>query len=679
MAKTGIRFYYENGTSSSITSINCGNSQTQLSGTIRLTPFTGLTAFNGGNNGLQAVTNFNLLTNLKRFEIIGTNTVAFNINTLPTNLEYFDIRGANRISGNINTIKPALRVFNVQGSNSTSGNINTLSSLLVYCNTGLNTTIGDISSLKINCPNLTVYVNNGSNSTTGDIELLPDNLTTFETRGFNTIFGNISGIPNTLKHFVNTGSNSTSGDISSLPNLLEFVNWGNNITFGDVGNLISITPNLTSYSNRGFNTTTGNISSLPANLLIYENHGNNTTTGSINSLPANLLIYENLGNNTTSGRVELLPGSLQRYINSGTNAVSGSIVSLSANSNINYFQNSSLNNRISGDIQNLPAALEQFIISGGSGLIFGNISTLKQNLRNFTVAYGAGFTEEGVVLTNLVANFNGDVSALPRNMTSFQVDCSGKIVCNFKDLPPKLQLLNIRRASLSALNSDHEFYGDLNQLPRDLRLFRIDAGDTTTSKISGDLASIPRLCSTFSLYLPNNNVSNFQGKLSALPSNTVSFTLYHANNTFSDNLSSLPSSVTAFVMNSISLSGSLENLPSIEKYRYIALGGPNKVNYYDGVNAGYKYLPWGTMPQPIPFNMLRVFQINSSNFPVEHLVTLLIDLSGVSNWSLERIATFNYPSMPTISLSNPTYGTQVSAAIAAIQAKGVTLSVNTTP
>ena len=79
MSKTAIRLFFNNGNTETIKHIDCGSSSPYLKGDIRLNTFIGLTAFDGGDNGLEAVTGFSQLTALKRFEIVGANTVSFNI------------------------------------------------------------------------------------------------------------------------------------------------------------------------------------------------------------------------------------------------------------------------------------------------------------------------------------------------------------------------------------------------------------------------------------------------------------------------------------------------------------------------------------------------------------------------------------------------------------------------
>lgn len=228
MSKTAIRLFFNNEGSETIKRINCGSSSPYLKGAIRLNTFTGLTAFDGGDNGLEAVTGFSQLTDLKRFEIVGSNTISFDVSNLPVNLQYFDLRGSNTTSGNISALPPGL----------------------------------------------TYYTNLGSNTTEGNIDNLPSGLTVYQNYGVNTTSGNIGNLPDDLINFTNTGSNTTSGDIGTLPSdLTLYNNTGSNTTSGNIGML---PVNLEAFTNRGLNTTTGNLSTLPSNLIFYYNSGNNT-------------------------------------------------------------------------------------------------------------------------------------------------------------------------------------------------------------------------------------------------------------------------------------------------------------------------------------------------------------------------------------------------------------------
>ena len=194
MAESGIKFTYLSGGPDSITSIICLSSSPKLKGTIRLNTFTGLTSFDGGDNGLEAVTGFSQLTALKRFEIVGANTVSFDISSLPVNLQYFDLRGSNTTSGNISALPSGLTIYQNYGTNTTSGNIGNLPD------------------------NLTNFTNTGSNTTSGDIGMLPANLRSFNNRGLNTTTGNLSTLPSGLTYYNNVGNNTVysyyNGEIS---------------------------------------------------------------------------------------------------------------------------------------------------------------------------------------------------------------------------------------------------------------------------------------------------------------------------------------------------------------------------------------------------------------------------------------------------------------------------------
>ena len=117
MSKTAIRLFFNNENPETIKHIDCGSSSPYLKGDIRLNTFIGLTAFDGGDNGLEAVTGFSQLTALKRFEIVGANTVSFDISSLPVNLEYLDLRGSNTTTGNLSTLPSNLIFYYNSGNN----------------------------------------------------------------------------------------------------------------------------------------------------------------------------------------------------------------------------------------------------------------------------------------------------------------------------------------------------------------------------------------------------------------------------------------------------------------------------------------------------------------------------------------------------------------------------------
>jgi hypothetical protein len=111
MAESGIKFTYLDGDPDSITSITCLSSSPKLKGTIRLNTFTNLTAFDGGDNGLQAVTGFSQLTALKRFKIAEGNSLNFNISSLPVNLEYFNVGLGNTTTGNLCALPSSINLY----------------------------------------------------------------------------------------------------------------------------------------------------------------------------------------------------------------------------------------------------------------------------------------------------------------------------------------------------------------------------------------------------------------------------------------------------------------------------------------------------------------------------------------------------------------------------------------
>jgi hypothetical protein len=185
MAKSGIKFTFLSGGPESITTINCLSSSPLLKGTIVLTSYTNLTAFQGGNNGLENVVGLKNLSALEIFSVLGDNTLNINLSSLPVNLSVLDIRGQNEIVGNIEDLPNNLGLYNVFGSNKTTGDIKDLPGFLItYRNLGNNTSFGNIKDLP---SGLLFYDNEGLNTTTGSLSTLPTNIRYFKNLGNNTI------------------------------------------------------------------------------------------------------------------------------------------------------------------------------------------------------------------------------------------------------------------------------------------------------------------------------------------------------------------------------------------------------------------------------------------------------------------------------------------------------------
>jgi hypothetical protein len=188
MAKTTINLLYQNGGPGNIRSINLGQNGTEsnpLSGTIKLTQFTNLTAFEGGSNGIENVIGLKNLNSLVIFSVLGNNTLNINLSSLPNNLEVFDVRGQNIVNGNIANLPNSLNIYNNLGNNITTGDIAALSgNLIQYRNRGNNTTFGNIQNLP---SSLIIYDNEGNNTTTGCLSTIPSSIIYFRSLGSNTV------------------------------------------------------------------------------------------------------------------------------------------------------------------------------------------------------------------------------------------------------------------------------------------------------------------------------------------------------------------------------------------------------------------------------------------------------------------------------------------------------------
>ena len=159
MAKTGITFTYLNGGPESITDIVCLSSSPRLKGTVILTPFYNLTAFDGGKNDLEEVIGISSLTALETFKIgddlqfgsgADENTVGFNLSQLSRSLKTFEVYGSNTTTGDISSLPSGLTVYRNRGQNTTTGNLSTLpSSIRRYENQGLNTVYNYYNGAKL--------------------------------------------------------------------------------------------------------------------------------------------------------------------------------------------------------------------------------------------------------------------------------------------------------------------------------------------------------------------------------------------------------------------------------------------------------------------------------------------------------------------------------------------------
>ena len=656
MAESGIKFTYLSGGPDSITSIICLSSSPKLKGTIRLNTFTGLTSFDGGDNGLEAVTGFSQLTALSSFRINGANTVGFDISALPVNLETFSVLGSNTIIGNFVDLPNNLTNFTLEGNNTVGGDIQDLPASLVYYNhkhvgglfsssylnsskTGnlssiqaiglstfncfnANTITGDISSLKVLTPDLQILNIGGSNTVTGSIEELPDSLTSFTLLGSinQTTYGNISGLPPNLIIFDNRGRNTVTGTFSNMPSGLEVLRIvGFLTTVGGPLSSLTTRNNLKVLQTQGPGRTTGNFTELPLNLEEFRitSSNDNETTGSLADLPRGLKIFQHrtpILQNTVTGTFSQLPSGLELFdVLFSTQTITGSAISLPRQ--LEVYRNSG-RGFITGNFEDLPVTLTElntFSTVGSANTLSGNLSALPRGL---TIWQLWNFAD-----TNSTV---GNVKDMPRGMVEFQdTSNNSNIFGAVVDLPRSLTRFRVNR--VDNLN------GELRDLPPAGQDYRV-----TANQINGDLKDLPRLFRRIALGVGNTVF----GSLTSLPTNRMSF---------------------------------------IE----IANNGNKIWEYYDGATHGYNKFQWPDTMELI--HLAPALKDDGSvGMPPAHLATLIIDFSG-KTWDTSDLVGEFTPTIeisgsrvPTLNLLDPGYGAPLSAAIVALSAQGVTVSLNLT-
>jgi len=590
MAKSGIKFSYLSGGPGSITSIICLSSSPRLGGTVILSPFSNLTAFNGGDNNITLVTGISSLTALKSFTLTGVSLAPITLDELPNSLLYFNVSGSGAKIGNLSVLPPSLQHFQIEGvNNTTRGNLNDLpDSLNVYINTSLNintstlanTTSGNIGNLP---RGLTYYHNAGVLSgvvINGTLNSLPSGLTFFRNEGNNSTSGQLSGLPRGLTYYYNNGVNTTSGDLSGLPrSLMYYYNEGRNTTSGDLSGLPT---NLTYYNNAGNNTTTGILTGLPANLEIYINTGSNTVSGDLSHLPTSLVYFWHGGdseglltgnlsalstssslesiivqNNTITGDLSSLPSSLESYTVLGSNTVSGTLNSLP--SGLTFFDSRG-SNTISGNLSSLPDSLIEYNNSGVN-TVFGNLENLPRGL----IVLGCGGS----------STTTGDLSTLPTGLTSYSTIASSTVFGDIGTLPRGL-------TSYQNLGSNTT-RGDIGDLPEGLTYYR-NVGSNTTE---GNIENLPENLETY-INAGNNTTT---GNLSGLPSSLTQYD-NRGNNTTTGNLSSLPSGIIYYNNEGVNTTtGNLSSLNSNLTY-YNNRGNNTVYNYYNGASLGFGQKSW---------------------------------------------------------------------------------------
>jgi hypothetical protein len=716
MAKTGIRLYYTNGGPESITNINCGNSEKDLGGTVRLTSFTNLTAFQGGDNNLNTIIGTSNLTALKSFEITGTNTVAFNLNTLPINLDYFDVRGSNRVSGNYTSLPSNLTYFNLQGSNTASGSVINLPRNLLYCE------------------------HSGSGNKTGTLTQLPTGIQVLKFTSSTTLAGELTGMPASMVEFDVRSNSTVFGDISAIPHSTKlFRYWGNGIL---VGVLSSLKPGLELFSILSPNTIGGNIEDIPDSLNHMIVRGSNQIRGNVeNFSPTSNLELLRLTSSSSScsisGNVTGLPRTLKDLEIGQFSVLSGSVVGLPPNLESLEIGSFANRHRLSGTLTELPSSLKSLIIFTGQNTLSGSINDLPSSMEVY----------RWFMNTTLV----GDISAMPRTIrtTVMRGGSANVVTGNIQFLPPNLQLIDMAQTG-----NRNTLYGDISAMPKTITSFNIGGQNTITGDISkihngiiglvlqgqntiyGNFSNLPKtMTGGFRLIgnnrvfgsidnLPNLNMFDIRGNLVAnnlrtgdiknLPNSLTTFRFENttltgdisalkpgitnfrvvgsnSNNTITGNVGLLPSSCTIFdVRNNNTVYGNLSTVPS-GTTRFRIIGNSRVYSYYDGTdNKGYFKRTWTS-----PMNQIQLqpglLNSNFAGMPEEHLVTLLVDLSTV-NWQGTIITSIpeedqtdediegNEPRILYADINNPAifnvFYPEASAARTAILNKGTDVRVN---
>ena len=186
---------------------------------------------------------------------------------------------------------------------------------------------------------------------------------------------------------------------------------------------------------------------------------------------------------------------------------------------------------------------------------------------------------------------------------------------------------------------------DLADLPRGLTDFNCQGSNTVT----GDLADLPRGLTYFLCYGSNT----ITGGLSGLPS-VLTHILCTGSNTITGNLSDLPSGFIYFrCAGSNTVTGDLSGLPSELTYFYLT--GSNTVSDYPGKT-------WTT-------TMTRFVLRGDAALSATEVDQLLIDLDDDLTWSAGDAITITGNCDPPTAAAD--------AAIASLEAEGVTVTVNT--
>lgn len=603
----------------------------------------------------QVVSNIQTLssTSLNRIFIWSLSSITgsvSNLNATLPNLSSLFLRGPNvTVTGNISGVPASLRELLLHGFNTVGGNINGIPANIKYFNVW------------------------GLNVLSGDIIDIPNSIEHFSVAGSTSnLFGNISALsakPN-LKYFEYSvpsfaGVNTLSGSIENLgPYLTAFQVNGDPNKFTLTGNISGISSNLRFFDCESSSNITGNLANIPSNseLLFLDLEGSSTTiSGDVSKLPSKLVWLRMLGTNTLSGNIATIP-NLSAYYNItlyGDNTITGNIsafrnstqLGFDADINTEWGLNIRGNNTLTGNlssIKDLPNLRVLHLISEFSS-VSGDIKDISPDMRNFILSQNVNSAE----------HFTGDIKNLPPKMRSFQQRGGGNITGNIKDIPTTCTSLIVRESAYlpgvggPSLNT---IFGDIKDLPRNLTNWTVysDSNDPTKF-ITGDIKDLPSTIVTFRNvhyknyytitgdiknippaldYIDVRDVNTITGNLSSLSTSSNIVRLFYilGNNTITGDIKFFPTPTSTNagyinVQGNNTISGSLSTLPP--QVDWVIIGGPfNRVNkYYDGTEGrGYNKKTWR--------NPMRTIEIgpglSSEPFPQEHLITLLVDLTGVS-------------------------------------------------
>lgn len=574
MAKSGIKFFYLSGGPENIIGINCLNSSPYLSGTIVLTPFANLTAFQGGDNDLEAVLGVSELTALRVFEITGANTVGFDISDLSSNLLLFNVKDKSTVFGNISSIPGNTKIFiagertgaNIpvynhpyldiqygkiysntaesarihtsadRGKTQLLGSVQNLSSnnlnyLFIW---SLSSITGDVSNLNTALPNLSsLYLRGPGVTVSGNISGVPVALRELLLHGYNTVGGNISGIPANIKYFDVWGHNQLEGDLIGIPNNVEIfrvAHSGSNL-YGNISAL-STKPNLKYFEYYNAITSSaqklsGSLESLGSTLTAFNVWGDDskfTIGGNISGVPVNIQYLRCDSSGNISGNVTDIPSNSQLYyldLEGSSTAISGNISGLPPKL---VWIRAVGTNTLSGDIANVPNLSAYYNITiYGNNKISGNIDAFK-NCNNM----GTGTSPD----TEYGINIRGD-NTLTGNLSSIKNLPNLKVfhvVSEFSSVSGDISHLpsNMRNFILSQnTGAANIFTGDTANLPPKIRIFQQRGGDS----ITGNIADIPSTCAAWTVresdYNANNDSFNtIYGDIKDMPRNMTFWTNY---------------------------------------------------------------------------------------------------------------------------------------------------------